>query len=223
MKHHISRRDSLKYITLASLSAGVLGACDPKTTTAEVDHAHMHAGMDGINVDYLSEADLALLNQTFFTDHERETVRVLANLIIPADEHSGNAEEAGVVPFIEFMMLDEPSETPAFLAHRALQTKMRGGLRWIDLQSLERFEKAFIDGSEEEQTSILDDIAYPETARPEMKQGVAFFNTFRNFVASGFWSSKIGIEDLQYKGNVANLWDGAPQEWLDRLGVSYDV
>lgn len=220
MNHHISRRDSLKYITLASLSAGMISAC--KTDTAEVGHQHQHAVSDAINTANLSERDLALLAQTFFTDHERETVRVLANLIIPADEKSGNAEEAGVVPFIEFMMLDEPAETPAFLSHKNLQTRIRGGLRWMDVQCFERHEKAFIACEEADQIALLDEIAYPEVAKPEMSQGVAFFNSFRDLVAWGFWSSKMGIEDLEYKGNIAYIWDGAPKEWLDRLGVSYE-
>jgi len=66
----------------------------------------------------------------------------------------------------------------------------------------------------------LDDIAYPDTAPPEFSQGVSFFNTFRDFVASGFWSSKMGVEDLPYQGNVANVWQGPPKEWTDKLGVT---
>ena len=205
-KRQISRRDSLKYITLGTISVAYLAGCN---TPEEIEDK-----IPKVKKNYpgISEEDIALMKQKFFTDHERETVRQLANLIIPADNRSGNAEDAGVVPFIEFMMLDKPEN----------QTKMRGGLKWMDFESLSRYEKEFIKCSEEEQQQILDDIAYPDTARPEFSQGVSFFNIFRDYVATGFWSSKTGINDLPYEGNMANVWSGAPQEWLDRLSVSYD-
>jgi hypothetical protein len=98
---------------------------------------------------------------------------------------------------------------------------MRGGLAWLDAQCLKRYEKSFVSCTVEQQCALLDEIAYPKTAKPEMSQGVRFFNQFRDLTATGFFTSKLGIEDLQYLGNRATLWDGAPQEWLDRLGVSY--
>lgn len=201
----MNRRDSLKYITLASISAGVI-SCEPSQKTEEGKVKTPEGYKD------LSEEDLKLLEQEFFTEDERETVRQMANLIIPADSRSGNAEDANVVEFIEFMMLDQPRH----------QTKMRGGLAWINHESLKRFEKDFKDCSENEQKQIFDDIAWPDVAKPEFSQGVSFFNTMRDFTATAFWTSKMGIEDLQYMGNIATVWNGAPQEWLDRLGVSYD-
>ncbi len=208
----ITRRDTIKYTILAGISTGLLPGCQTETpadTAHEGPEGHVHESKDGLYG--LSEADLALLNETFFTEAERETVRVLANLIIPADERSGNAEEAGVPAFIEFMMLDQPWQ----------QTPLRGGLRWLHVTCLNRFEKSFVECSEAQQTELLDLIAYPQEAPPEMSQGVAFFNRFRDLVSSGFWSSKMGMEDLQYQGNVPYNWDGAPQAWLDKLGVSY--
>ena len=62
-----------------------------------------------------------------------------------------------------------------------------------------------------------------ELRAPEpMQAGVAFFNRFRDLVASGFWSSKIGVEDLRYMGNtVVPQWNGCPDEALQHLGVTY--
>lgn len=202
----ISRRDSIKYIALGTLAATYLAGC---TTPEEVEEAVHAIHRDGHQ---LSDRDIELLRQKFFTDEERETVRQLANLIIPSDDRSGNAEEAGVVEFIEFMMLDKPEN----------QTKIRGGLKWLELESMKRYQQQFYKTSVTNQKAILDDIAYPDTAGPEFSQGVSFFNAFRDFVATGFWSSKIGMADLPYQGNVANAWQGAPQSWLDRLGVSYN-
>ena len=150
---------------------------------------------------------------TFFTPHEWDTVRVLVDLIIPRDERSGSATEAGVPEFMDFMMTDRPDG----------QTPMRGGLAWLDNESLERNSKTFLEATAQQRTAILDDIAWPKKAKPEMSQGVAFFNMFRDLTASDFWSSKIGVADLDYRGNtfVAD-WTGCPPEALQKLGVQYE-
>lgn len=211
MKNHpINRRDSLKIMGAASLAGLTWTACEPQadTETAET-HEHVHTG----SAPRLSEADQQLMNEQFFTEHELATVTVLGDLIIPADERSGSASDAGTPAFIEFMMKDQPQH----------QVGMRGGLRWLDTRCSQRFGSNFVGCSEAQQKEILDRIAYPEQATPEMSQGVNFFNNFRNFVATGFFTSEIGIADLEYMGNQPNVWQGSPPEVLDRLGVSYDA
>ena len=85
---------------------------------------------------------------------------------------------------------------------------------------LERFVQPFVECSDGERTQVLDDIAWPKKARPEMSPGVAFFTAFRDLVASGFWSSKMGVEDLDYRGNVfVAEWKGPPVEVLQKLGL----
>jgi hypothetical protein len=69
---------------------------------------------------------------------------------------------------------------------------------------------------------MVDEIAFPEKAKPEMEQGVSFFNTMRDLTATGFFTSKIGIADLGYVGNTPNQWDGVPQDVLDQYGLKYD-
>src|SRR5213593_368537 len=150
---------------------------------------------------------------TFFTPHEWETVRVLVDLIIPRDERSGSATDAGVPEFMDFMMNDRPDG----------QVPMRGGLAWLDNECYERFGKTFVAATPNEQTAVLDDIAWPKKAKPDMSQGVAFFNMFRDMTASGFWSSKIGVADLDYRGNTfVQEWAGCPPEALQKLGVQYE-
>jgi gluconate 2-dehydrogenase subunit 3-like protein len=150
----------------------------------------------------------------FFTPHEWRTVRVLADLVIPADGRSGSATDAGVPEFMDFMLMERESH----------QIPIRGGLRWLDSESVERFAAPFVELQPDQQGAILDDVAWPARARPEMTVGVAFFRRFRDLTASGFFSSKIGMEDLRYMGNRAvPAWDGCPPEALQRLGVSYDL
>lgn len=149
----------------------------------------------------------------FFTEHEYTLVRTLVDIIIPKDERSGSATDVGVPEFMDFMMIDQP----------ARQVAMRGGLAWLDVECEKRFDKTFVDCTDAQRTAVLDDIAWPAKATPEHAHGVAFFNSFRDLTAGGFWTTKIGIEDLQYLGNrsVAR-WNGCPDEALKKLGVSYD-
>ncbi len=148
----------------------------------------------------------------FFSPRELRTVTVLADLIIPRDARSGSASDAGVPAFIDFMMIDRP----------ALQLPVRGGLAWLDAESHRRFDTTFVDATAAQQAAILDDIAWPARAPDTLSQGVAFFNRFRDLVASGFWSSKMGVEDLRFMGNrVVPMWNGCPDDALRHLGVTY--
>lgn len=153
-----------------------------------------------------------LLSETFFDEHEMKTIRLLADIIIPKDETSGSASDAKVPEFIEFIVKDMPHH----------QTPMRGGLKWLDLQCMKRFDADFASCSSTQQIEIIDEIAYPEKAKPELAQGVAFFNLMRDLTACGFFTSEIGIKDLGYMGNRANQWDGVPQDVLDQYGMKYD-
>jgi len=100
---------------------------------------------------------------------------------------------------------------------------MRGGLAWLDFETRRRFGTNFVRATDSQRRQILDDIAWPARARPEMSQGVAFFNRFRDFVASGFFSSRMGWQDLRYVGNTFHTWTGCPAEAMAKLGVSHDL
>jgi gluconate 2-dehydrogenase gamma chain len=147
----------------------------------------------------------------FFTAHEWTTVAVLANLIIPKDAKSGSATDAGVPEFMDFMMIDQP----------ARQNAMRGGLAWLDAECQRRADKTFLASSDAERRAVLDDIAWPRRQiKPGLAYGVTFFNSFRDLTASGFFTSKMGMTDLEYIGNMfVSEWKGCPPEWLKKLGV----
>ena len=93
---------------------------------------------------------------------------------------------------------------------------------WLSIESNRRFGNNFNLLSESDKISIIDDIAYPEDAKPEMGPGVAFFNRMRDLVMTGYYTSKMGIEELGYQGNAPNVWDGVPQNILDRHGLEYE-
>jgi hypothetical protein len=148
----------------------------------------------------------------FFTPAELRTATVLADMIIPRDERSGNASDAGVPEFMDFMMIDRP----------AGQQWMRPGLAWINGQSNTRFGKQFADATQSQREAILNDIAWPARASAAMADGVSFFNRFRDLTSSGFWSSRVGVKDLKYQGNTFAVdWNGCPPAALSKLGVTY--
>jgi gluconate 2-dehydrogenase gamma chain len=147
-----------------------------------------------------------------FTPQEWRTARVLVDLVIPKDARSGSATDARVPEFMDVFMGTREN----------MRTWMRAGLTWLDEETQKRFTKTFVDCDDAQRKAVLDDIAWPRRARPEMQAGVRFFNNFRNFTASGFWSSKMGVDDLQYMGNrpIAQ-WNGCPGPALNKLGVRY--
>jgi gluconate 2-dehydrogenase gamma chain len=98
---------------------------------------------------------------------------------------------------------------------------MRGGLRWLDVQMAKQYNKPFKDCSQQQQVAMVDAIAYPKKAKPNMKQGVSFFTLMRNLTASGFYSSEMGIKDVGYAGNKPNQWNGVPDEVLKQYQLSY--
>jgi hypothetical protein len=202
----LNRRDALKLIGLMAAAPTFSFACSPQ----ETGEAQRRAAK---SVTTQPGPDYAL---QFFTDAEFRTVRVLADMVIPADERSGSASDARVPEFIDFVMADEQLGDPG-----DRQTAMRGGLAWIDYQCLQRFDALFADCSEAQRKQLLDQIAWPDDAPPEMQPGVEFFGSFRDLTASGFWSSKMGMQDLQYMGNTyVDEWTGCPDEVHRHIGLS---
>jgi hypothetical protein len=146
----------------------------------------------------------------FFTEEEHRTVRLLADMILPRDERSGSATDAHVPEFLDFMMTDQPER----------QVAMRGGLAWLDLECRERFGRRFVECADGERGEILDLVAWPDRAPPELSQGVAFFTAFRDLTATGFFTSRMGFDDLQYVGNeFVTEWKGCPEEAIRKLGL----
>jgi hypothetical protein len=207
----MKRRDSLKAIGLATLSTGLLlDGCRPDTAQTPAAPKPDQAPADEAGRQkYEIARDKKLHAATFFTPHEMATITVLADIIIPKDEHSGSASEAKVPEFIEFIAKDMPEH----------QLPLRGGLRWLDLQSATHFGQPFVKCTSPQQLELVTKIAYPKRATPDMQAGVAFFNRMRDLTASGFFSSKMGMADIGYVGNTPNRWAGVPADVLKQYGM----
>lgn len=208
----MDRRESLKLIAWSTISTSlIVDACKTKNKPDEKTAAKDASATTIDRMDEEKAVYEKLMAEKFFNDHEMATMGVLADIIIPRDEVSGSATDAKVPDFIEFMVKDKPE----------LQTPMRGGLRWLDLQMVKQYNKPFKEATAQQQIAMVDQIAYPQKAKPEMKQGVSFFNLMRNLTASGFYTSEIGIKDMGYVGNKPNQWNGVPDDVLKQYGLSY--
>jgi Gluconate 2-dehydrogenase subunit 3 len=200
----ISRRRALALFAAGPVAAAMAW------TPAEAEQAHEHAAQARA----AAPGTAGAYKRKFFTAHEYATVGVLVDLIIPRDDRSGSATEAGVPEFMDFMMVDQPRR----------QVAMRGGLALIDRLSEDRAGKRFVACTDAERRAVLDEIAYTSNPDPSLSHAIAFFSSFRDLTATGFFTSKTGVADLKYQGNVfLDEWSGCPDAALKRLGVTYDV
>jgi len=152
--------------------------------------------------------------EQLFNEHEMETIAALSVIILPPKEPHGGPIEAGVPELIEFMGKDIPSMAPTLL----------GGLMWMDHKSNTEFDTEFKSATLEQQKQICDEICWHDIEIPLDEQAleIQFFALMRNLTVTGYYTSKVGIADLGYKGNQPNVWDGVPQDVLDQHGVAYD-
>jgi hypothetical protein len=199
MTQTLDRRSLLKMLSAAPVAALAI-------TDVEAQQAHHQAQA----ARQTAQKTGTPFTPKFFTAHEYQTVRTLVDLILPADDRSGSATDAGVPEFMDFIMIDQP----------ARQVAMRGGLMWLDLECHKRFNQTFAGATAAQRAEVLDDISTYGELKPGLTHGQAFFRAFRDLTASGFWTSKMGMTDLGYMGNaVVAEWKGCPPEQLQKLGL----
>jgi gluconate 2-dehydrogenase gamma chain len=195
---NVSRRGLLQILSTVPAAATALGAAEP----------HMHP----MPAQEAASASGPYKRQTF-DDHQWQTVRVLCDYIIPKDDRSGSATDAGVPEFLDDWIAYRTGQD----GNDDLKAQIFGGLMWLDRESNAKFEKNFVDASQDQQKQILDRIAYPKRAAKEDHAWVRFFSQFRSLTVGGFFSSKMGVADLPYLGNVAvEEWKGCdPKVWAE--------
>ena len=211
----MDRRKSIKSIILGSVAGGLaLNGCKPETEDGTLDNPTSLVPNNYGRTPKEAEHNEALAADQFFNEHEMQTLGVLCALILPANGKNPSATDVGVPGFIEFIMKDMPNH----------QTPIRGGLMWLDHTSNSNYQTEFKSLLESEQKSILDTIAFPDIETPLRDWPIQeqFFLTLRNLTLTGYYTTKEGIEDLGYKGNQFNIWDGVPEDVLQQHNMSYD-
>jgi len=211
-KDGVSRRNIFQIIgsvpAVAALSTGAASAAE-----AHGNHGHAAAQTGAAKGPYQRQT---------FDDHQWKAVRVLCDLIIPADDRSGSASQAQVPEFLDDWIAFRTDQD----GNQNFRAEIFGGLMWLDRESNRLFGKDFADSSADNQKQILDRIAYPKKAAKEDRPWAAFFSQFRSLTVSGFFSSKVGVADLPYLGNTAVAeWKGCdPKVWAiieDRMKNGY--
>lgn len=192
-----SRREMLRLLAVSAAAPALVAGCQSPEGESAARHAeHRVKG---------ALAPAVGTEPGFFTRHEFETVKMLADYILPADDRGPSARDVGVPEFIDFLMTDE--ELRGDMESR--QIAMRGGLGWLDATCRRAYGASFVECDDAQRRAVLDRIAYPDDAEPADAPGVAFFSRFRDYTAAGYFSSPEGIDDLGYLGNVARPeWTG---------------
>ncbi|MBD0852622.1 gluconate 2-dehydrogenase subunit 3 family protein [Maribacter arenosus] len=213
----MDRRKSLQTIILGA-GAGATGlvftGCkkDDRTTVEEniASSAEKFFGRTPEELKLIEELNAEQL----FNVHEMETIAILSTVILPPKEPHGGPIEAEVPEFIEFIAKDFPE----------MQNTLLGGLMWLDHKSNALFGVEFKSASIDQQKQLLDTIAFHDIEIPLEKQPleIQFFHLMRGLTVTGYYTSKVGIADLGYKGNMPNVWDGVPEDVLEQHGVAYD-
>jgi gluconate 2-dehydrogenase gamma chain len=179
----VSRRDILR-----TLAVGAVGGSVLQVIPAEAAE-YVHQVVRG------EKAGAGKYVPKYFPARQYATLTALCDAILPKDERSGGAVEAGAPEFVDLLT----SENEKF------QLRLGGGLMWLDGFCADRYGSAFLACTPEQRTEVLDAIAFRKNARkdPALSQGVAFFALLRNMACDAYYTSKIGIEDLHYIGNTA--------------------
>jgi len=169
----------------------------PALGTFDSTEEHILRAREAAETAVLAEMQGVAYVPKFFNRHEYQTVKLLVDYIIPRDERSGSATDAGVPQYIDFVLSDQtPPPGPAnptrrfYVAPTSAQVNIHGGLAWLDHECSRRFGtgKTFLTSTDAQRREILDDVAWPAKAKPELSHGVAFFTRMRDMTASGFFS-----------------------------------
>ena len=182
----VSRRDILRTLAMGAVGGSVLQVIPAEA--AEYVHQMVHQAK--------TAAPAGKYTPKYFSPDQYATITALCEMIIPADEKSGGAIEAGAPEFIDLIT----SENEHF------QLRLGGGLMWLGHFCRDRFDaSSFLACTPEQKRQVLDLIAFRKNAKddPALSQGIAFFALMRSMTCDAFYTSKIGIEDLQYIGNTS--------------------
>jgi gluconate 2-dehydrogenase gamma chain len=203
---YITRREAIRLIGLASVAGAFPGFC--KWTFA-CNHPDPAA--------YADEPRATIYRPLFFNNEEYATVECLTELIIPDDESPG-AQQAGVIEFIDFMVANGADLQTNRGAWRppdpvsqgyGVQSRFRYGIGWIDAHAQRLYGKPFRHCASAEQRDLLDHLAYKDRYRLGEDDGRAFFQMVREYTVAGFYTSRIGLEQLNYPG-LKTMWMQMP-------------
>jgi len=194
--HPVPRRSALKYLgLLAATAAGrqFLASWLP-TPAASADGNNSLATIHGMNHSQAKTDATSPYTPKFFKPEQFLTVKLLAEMILPADDDPG-ANDAKVGDYIDFVVFSAQEFEPS------LQREWIDGLAYLDGESHKQFGKPFHLASDADRTKLLSEISLPERDPNAHHPGYQFFQLIKDMTVEGFYTSKIGLIDvLNYQG-----------------------
>lgn len=155
-----------------------LSAATAGLTAAEAQHVHAAAAE-------ARKTTGGVYQPKAFTESEYATITVLTGLIFPG------AIEGGAPEFIDLLASNNTD----------LRTIYTGGIAWLDHQMNTRYQASFREAKPDQQTAMLDLIAYRKNETPDLAPGIRFFDWARKMTSDAYYTSKPGIADLGFVGN----------------------
>jgi hypothetical protein len=174
----MNRRQLIKSAILAGTGSAVSGQTHTHTAPASAAAAAAQAAQ--------GEA----WTPTVFDSHQNETVIALTELIIPTTDTPG-AKAAKVNEYIDLMLHDVAEDK----GHGFLM-----GLGWLDGYAIRKHNAPFVKCSEAQQVEMLQSL--DGAAEPDLKPGAEFFREIKRYTVDGYYTSKIGIDELNKGGRV---------------------
>ena len=191
------RREALKVVAAAAASLPVIDAAvleaQQATPTQQPARPRVGPRGDAWDPDLIHPRPGTWARK--LSSGELITLSALCDMIIPADSKSPSASAVGVPAWI--------NEYVSFENNQNALVRVRGGLVWLNLESNRRFGRPFVRLTRAEREQICDDICYTATAKPEFHSAALFFDQVRDLTAVGFYTTRDGMQDLGYIGNVA--------------------
>lgn len=211
----MDRREALKSLLLAPVASGVIAStsCTSNSSSAsQITWTSLPDSYSYGRTEVEKRRDQELFGEAYFSEHELVTIAVLCDIILPSDHPNGGALDAGLPEFVEFMVKDRAN----------FKLPIRGGISWLDSYAIDLYQADFISVTEAQRLIICDAIAYPDVETPELQPGISFFTLMRNLTLTGYYTTALGFNDLGYQGNTPNVWDGVPENVLNKHQMAYE-
>ena len=185
----LTRRDALRRLGLALMATGALD----RVAAGEVHHFAAEA-----------QAGATAYTPKTFTAAEFRTLERLTDLIIPVENGAPGALAAGCAAWIDMISSENDQ----------LKKIYKDGFAWVDTAMKSRGAKSFVSATPAQQTALLDQIAYQKNQSPELAPGISFFTWVRRMTVDAFYTSEIGIKDIDYRGNSPQASYPEPTEQI---------
>ena len=213
----VDRRHALKVMAIAAATPALV-SCKPGEEASEIlmtpaSASNPKARGDAWDPDLLTPT---VPWERSLTSDELQSLAVLCDVIIPADERSQSASQLGAHDFI-----DEWVSAP-YEANQSDKIVLREGLVWLDSEAARRFGEGtrFRQLTPDQHIEICDEICYLPNTDSGLEAAALFFDKVRDLTSTAFWTTPEGMEDLQYVGNVPlPRWEPPPPEVLRHIGL----